>query len=725
MADAKNNGKPGKGGLEWFLGALFLFAGAAYFRSMGSNLFYSLATFLHSAKTLSYDFPPGYAPLFTRLGELFRVYLNNSFFPAFLLFLPAVIMAAVGLERSFGKERKWLSFLDNPCGERRFLAALFLLGFLVCLGVNFFVLGGNLFFVDEFSYLFQSRALLKGKLYVESPPLPRHFQYAHIINDGKWYSKFTIGWPLLLAPAEAVKIPFVVNPLLAAGSLVLLYLVTREFFDRRAAVLAAFLALFSPYFFLMGASLFPHTASGFCMLLVVYCLQKLLKPESGKYSLIYSIAGGAAMGLLPLIRPADGVVFTAGILPPALYLIWKTPDRRKSLAGIIPVILGLAVGGGILLLCNRVQNGNPFLLGFIKYRPDERMGFGIFGHTPLKGLYNFLYLSMRMAFWVVPLSSLGILFALWKKKMPASLLLIPPVFFLLFHFFYYSLGDQEFGARYYYPVFILLLPLSAGGFSLLPEILGKTERFPSGSFIPAYMALGMIFMASAVYPRILPPIAGQFASHKEVMSLVKNPPGMKGKSLTFIRNCPGMIVNFYTRNGNPDYQDDPNLLAIFLTPEDNRELVEKFPDRTPGVLYFDNRQNRFVQMPYNRDVQPQVADYLDAAVNYKLSVPDNRRAEQAYFQALKLSGNHPSILFSLGFFYFDTGQYEKALPVFRELTGLEDEFPEALYYKGRCLGEMGRYKEAVETLRIFVEKYPATPDTGKAENWVKYYMKKS
>ena len=51
-----------------------------------------------------------------------------------------------------------------------------------------------------------------------SPPFREFFDYAHMINDGRWYCQYPPGHSLLLVPGVWLGVPWLVNPILGGLS---------------------------------------------------------------------------------------------------------------------------------------------------------------------------------------------------------------------------------------------------------------------------------------------------------------------------------------------------------------------------------------------------------------------------------------------------------------------------------------------------------------------------
>src|SRR5512134_909669 len=77
---------------------------------------------------------------------------------------------------------------------------------------------------DEMAYLFQARTLARGQAVIESPE-PRRAFWQPFVPDraGKRFGKYSLGWPLLLAPGAAIEQPWVVNALLSGLTVALVY----------------------------------------------------------------------------------------------------------------------------------------------------------------------------------------------------------------------------------------------------------------------------------------------------------------------------------------------------------------------------------------------------------------------------------------------------------------------------------------------------------------------
>jgi hypothetical protein len=235
---------------------------------------------------------------------------------------------------------------------RVLLPALTLVSFGLALHVALAVLEGMPHVQDSVTYLFQAQTLARGALTAPAPPLAGPDGSAHfaqeflLVRDGRWFGKYPPGYPALLAVGVLVGAPWLVNPLLAAATIPLLYALTRTIYTKNTGrrvtgALAALLLAASPFFLIMSGSLMSHAAELFWTLLFMVAWVRATRRWAGRVSRpthpratwswatwSWSAAAGAALGLLFLTRQ-----FTAATVGLVFGMGWIAPELWRALAG--------------------------------------------------------------------------------------------------------------------------------------------------------------------------------------------------------------------------------------------------------------------------------------------------------------------------------------------------------------------------------------------------------
>jgi hypothetical protein len=201
--------------------------------------------------------------------------------------------------------------------------------------------------LDEYVPTFQAEVFAVGKIAAEfPPPLIRHLIPIWFINtfwavspqDGRVISGYWPGQALLLTPFTMLGIPWLLNPLLAAGALALLGYLARQLSGKEeAAGWAMLLALASPEFLVNGISFYSMTAHLFMNLLFVVLLL-----EHKAWRLV--AAGFVGSVALVLHQPIPHMLVA---LPWFVFFVWRR-TRWRALpwlaVGYLPLCLWLGIG---------------------------------------------------------------------------------------------------------------------------------------------------------------------------------------------------------------------------------------------------------------------------------------------------------------------------------------------------------------------------------------------
>jgi hypothetical protein len=380
--------------------------------------------------------------------------------------------------------------------------------FVFCSLFSYFIFDHIPHIHDECGYLFQAKIFLTGRLYVPSPCVKEFFDFPHIINNGRWYSMYTPGFPFLLMLGLIFQAPWIVNPLLASLAIFLFYFLGKEIYSPRIGILASLLGAASIWFLLMSSTMMSHTSNLFftCFYLL-FLFRSLRNP-----SLANGVLAGAGVGMAFLIRPYNAVLFSLPFLVYYAFHFFK--EMKLRLKNAIALVLTAMAFISVLLIYNQLTNGNPFKMGYIVHHGESYAV--IFGrpatleydYTPMFGtvqtLDNLKAVNSDLFGW--PFSSfLALLPLLWLAKIESKdrkkdlLLAVSFIFFLTGVYFFW--GSFIFlGARMLFETVPFLLLLSARGIEELPRMLGllfkkvKLEKTKKVVFIifTAFIGYGFI-----------------------------------------------------------------------------------------------------------------------------------------------------------------------------------------------------------------------------------------
>lgn len=201
--------------------------------------------------------------------------------------------------------------------------------------------------LDEYAPVFQAEVFAAGELWAEfPPPLIKRLIPAWFINrfwavspeEGRVISGYWPGFALLLTPWAKLGTPWVLNPLLGAGSLFLLWILARRLSpDSSAAGWAVCLAIASPELLVNAVSYYSMTAHLFMNLLFVVLL---LEPTR------WRLFAAGAVGSIALVlhQPIPHALVA---LPWLVHFAWRR-DRWRTLpfivVGYLPMGMVLGLG---------------------------------------------------------------------------------------------------------------------------------------------------------------------------------------------------------------------------------------------------------------------------------------------------------------------------------------------------------------------------------------------
>src|SRR5262245_33401028 len=170
-------------------------------------------------------------------------------------------------------------------------------------------------FHDEYSYLFQAETFLAGRVSYPSHAAARLFDQMHVLNEGRFASRYFPGTGMWLAPFLAAGHPYAGHWLAGAICAVLMFLIGRELAGDAAGLLAGLLTALSPGMALFSNLLLSHQPTLVGLGLFLLGALHLLRSGSAGWGIV----SGAGLAFAMLCRPmtAAGVAFPFGV-----YFLW-------------------------------------------------------------------------------------------------------------------------------------------------------------------------------------------------------------------------------------------------------------------------------------------------------------------------------------------------------------------------------------------------------------------
>lgn len=321
---------------------------------------------------------------------------------------------------------------------------------------------------DEHSCYFLAECLRRGKWWVESHPLQEFFKVVHVGNrEGKWFSVYPPGWPLLWALGLEWGVADWVNPLMATLSLVFFFKLGKLIYGFGTAWVGVLLAAWSPFFIFTNASYFSHTT---CLLMISIFLYSFTKWQQGRFKeqsgIPWAFLGAVALGYgLNTRYLSMGAIAAPFLAWHLLRLVRKETRWNVSDTVFSAVLIGMTA-------CVFIHN--YLVTGDFTEPPNhydkrwERLGFRG-DYTILDASVHILARIFYLSDWFPPLFIALFALSVWKKQTgePLKQLVRFGFFYLVAgYILYYSWGGNQYGPRYYFEGLPLLTLALADGLRL-------------------------------------------------------------------------------------------------------------------------------------------------------------------------------------------------------------------------------------------------------------------
>ncbi len=237
------------------------------------------------------------------------------------------------------------------------------LTFAIILRFNLLYLDSMPYVPDSIAYIFQAKIFASGHLTADPPPVAGAFDFfvpaPFALTDSTWAAQYPFAHPLLLAIGQLFDAPWIIPPVLAGGSVGLMFLAGRRVYGDLLGLVAAVLLATSPFFIMNASDFMSHNTAGFFLLASLACLLRL-----DRRPLLFGALAGLAFGLLLNTRPLTALALTPPFGAYLLYQLLPREGRGRMLGAIAAFGVAAAVMALLFLGWNYVITGDAFRTGY-------------------------------------------------------------------------------------------------------------------------------------------------------------------------------------------------------------------------------------------------------------------------------------------------------------------------------------------------------------------------
>ena len=570
--------------------------------------------------------------LYLRLYGEFTLDVGSLVLPTQRFLVMGLLLATLGSLVTLSVTRALLhvrsrwprELLQTP--ERRLRTLLVVLPCCLVLLVQWLLLRNGPLTDDEGAYLFSARLLADLKLWAPSPPHKLFFDNAFLINDGRLFSQYFLGWPALLALGEVVGLGRLVNPLLAALTVLGVFAIAQRWWGRRWALLSALFLAASPMFLVGSATLLSHTATTCWFVWTIWAALGLrgrgASPRLGLWAAL-------CLCLCFFCRPQ--IALTALPVLAWAFFRWGRSAWRP-LAWFALVAVPLAA---LFLFVNREFTGDflttPYRT-YTDYTVSNGLRFGPWASAKVTGLHaemQFDSLSSMLGLQLVALLRLGVdafgwpcsfVLALAARGRRARLLLGLGGTFFAVHLAMIDGGIDSFGPVHYFELLPPLALLSAAGLRAV-AVWGRRHALRG---LPFALTAGLFTVTVCCFLPLRWSMLARISQdvRRPLEFVEKNVPA--GSIVFSGRNpgpaCaarPGHPFVYFRPNNRPDLSDDV-LWVNHVSLARDRQLMASFPTRK-GFLYVVSRSCEMQVVPLEQAPEKLLPDVAEQPGDFPAS----------------------------------------------------------------------------------------------------------
>jgi hypothetical protein len=499
------------------------------------------------------------------------------------------ICIAVGITR----------WLQTPLSEPRallwFVPLATAAGMIIPAAMRLWILEGGPVTDDEAVYRFSARLLASGRLTGTSHPMKLFFDHAFMVNDGKTYSQYFLGWPAIMALAVPFKATGYVNAILSGATIPALYRLLTSFVDIRWARLGVLVFLTSPMLQIAAATEMSHTSVLFALTYALMFADLALRRSNP-----YASAGFAFfLGVAFFIRPLSAV----GVgLPWGVMWFWhQLRSRERAGANIAAFCIPAFTLAALFLITNANQTGSPLVVAYQRafdYGVENGFRFthvtpSRVGHSPNFAGWDppqmiatvtagLLRLNISLFGW--PLSFAFLPAALGLRR--ASIWWVTVGTYALVHLNLVDPGVDTFGPTHFFEMSVAVLALTVLGGQRATR--WATRISPPYSQLPAGLAiafvLGSVFLFSPYRLRAIREITAMTREPVEAVKRANVHKAVIFASRPWAMQCrrgiprPAHHYVFWWPVNSPNFDDDV-IWANHLSVRQDQKLMTTFPSR--------------------------------------------------------------------------------------------------------------------------------------------------
>lgn len=274
------------------------------------------------------------------------------------------------------------------------------------------VLSGKPLLIDEIVQVLQARIYAGGWLTLPQDAHPEFFSNSLILNlGGRVFSQFPAGGPAMLALGSLVRAEWIVDPVFATASVLLVAAIFRRIEPRPGVAFAAtVLFALAPFVAFMSGSHMNHVTSLTWLLIGMLGLVKVIERGAAP-RFRDGLLLGIGFGVVGTIRPVDAFAFAV----PAGF--WLAARTMRSVRTGWPALAGAGIGilapVAVMLWINAQTTGAALTFGYTAlWGKSHDLGFHATpwgdAHTPARGLelINLYFLRLQSYLFESPVPSL-------------------------------------------------------------------------------------------------------------------------------------------------------------------------------------------------------------------------------------------------------------------------------------------------------------------------------